>query len=184
MTVTILTNNQSYNLAQQSTASVGDMMVVHLSQPWGYWLVVVFWLAIAVSCLVCCFGWLLKALVLGPRSFSIFDKGVDKLKKIQPLFYFIWGWWNTHLLVREHRCWWSRSRRPRISNAAHRARLYCTVYNVISNAAHPGLHHGRWASNCPRALQPDAVEVHTEEVTSPPYISWISNVFHNLFSRK
>ena len=30
MTVTILTNNQIYNLAQQSTASVGDMMVVHL----------------------------------------------------------------------------------------------------------------------------------------------------------
>ena len=30
MTVTILTNNQSYNLDQQSTASVGDMMVVHL----------------------------------------------------------------------------------------------------------------------------------------------------------
>ena len=30
MTVTILTNNQNYNLDQQSTASVGDMMVVHL----------------------------------------------------------------------------------------------------------------------------------------------------------
>ena len=59
----------------------------------------------------------------------------------------------------------------------------CSVvlYNVISNALHRGLHHGRWASNCPRALQPDAVEVHTEEVTSPPYISWISDIFHIIY---
>ena len=71
MTVTILTNNQNYNLDQQSTASVGDMMVVHLQVSdggigqmakggigWTCWCiclclwVVVFWLAIAVSCLV------------------------------------------------------------------------------------------------------------------------------------
>ena len=72
MTVTILTNNQSYNLDQQSTASVGYMMVVHLQVSdggiglmakggigWTCWCiclclwVVVFWLAIiAVSCLV------------------------------------------------------------------------------------------------------------------------------------